>query len=68
VSLLIAHGHPQANRYPLPMVSAEARLVVERINRETVNESIMLRKAISSVLSEAGGKDFNEAVEDLNGE
>ena len=50
------------------MVSAEARLVVERINRETVNESIMLRKAISSVLSEAGGKDFNEAVEDLNGE
>lgn len=68
MSLLVDHGHPQANRYPIPMLGAEANLVVERLNRQTVTDTVMIRRAISSVLSKEGGKDFDEAVKELNGE
>lgn len=50
------------------MLGAEAHLAVERFNRETVTQSLMIRRAISSVLSKEGGKDFDEAVKELNGE
>ena len=68
MSLLVDHGHRQANRYPLPMVAAETQLVVTRLNQRTVTESLMFRRAITSVLSKEGGKDFDEAVKELNGE
>lgn len=68
MSLLVDHGHPQANRYPVPMLKAEERLVVQRLNQRTVTEAVMIRRAIGSVLSAEGGKDFNEAVEELNGD
>lgn len=50
------------------MLGAEARLVVERLNRQVVTESVMIRRAVSSVLSKEGGKDFDEAVKELNGD
>lgn len=68
MNLLVDHGHPQANRYPIPMLVAEANFVVERLNQRTVTESVMFRRAISSVLSTEGGKAFDEAVKELNGE
>ena len=68
VSLLLEHGHTQASRYPVGMVWDEARLVGERINRSHATEAVLIKLAVSAVLSEEAGKEFSERIAKLNEE
>lgn len=64
-SLLMAEGHPRAREYPLGMLWEEVRIVQMRKERETAIWASSLRAAISSVLSEKSGTQFDEFIEDL---
>lgn len=65
VSLLLAHGHPEARRYPVSMVWQETELVRKRVNRDLANQGIITQLAIASVLSEKGGKAFQKQIKFL---
>lgn len=65
VSLLLAHGHPEARRYPVPMLWTETRLVRQRVNRELANSTILTQMAINSVLSEKAGKALTKRIKKL---
>lgn len=67
VSLLLDHGHPEARRYPIGIVWDEAELVVERLNGRIATEAVLTQMAVSSVLSEKAGKQFNKMVKKLSG-
>lgn len=67
VSLLQAHGHPEARFYPVPMLWTETTLVRQRVNRQMATEAILVQHAVMSVLSEKGGKAFDEQVKKLMG-
>jgi hypothetical protein len=64
----MANGHADAWQYPLGMVSDEAALVVSRDNARIASEAIVLKAAMSAVISDAGGKHFNELVDSLMGD
>lgn len=49
VSLLLAHGHPHAWRYPLPVIAAEAELVEARLNAHLAHQATLTQMAFSSV-------------------
>jgi len=66
-SLLQAHGHPNARRYPVPMLWTETRIVRRRVDRDLANNAIFTQLAISSILSKEGGKAFDERVKKLVG-
>lgn len=61
----MAQGHPEARFYPLPMLWTETRIVTERLNRELANTAVLTQMAISSVLSEKGGKAFQKHIRKL---
>lgn len=65
VSLLLDHGHKHAHSYPIGMVSDEASLVAERLNRLEATRAILVQMAISSVLTKEGGKVFQKTVKEL---
>lgn len=62
----MAHGHPEARKYPLAMLLDEFCLVIERLNAAEVTRATLLQSAISSVLSKKGGKVFDKTVKNLN--
>lgn len=66
MSLLLDHGHPEARRYPLGMLSDEAALVVERLNGQEVTRATLLRLSISAVLSKEGGRAFDKEISKMN--
>lgn len=47
------------------MVSDEASLVAERLNRLEATRAILVQMAISSVLTKEGGKVFQKTVKEL---
>lgn len=49
VSLLLDHGHPRASFYPIWKVSAEAGIVVRRLNAQMATEISLLQMALSSI-------------------
>jgi hypothetical protein len=49
-------------------VADESALVVERENRRIASEAIALKAAAAAVMTEEGGKHFNELIEGLLGE
>lgn len=65
VSLLLAHGHPFARKYPVGMVWEEATLVVERINREAASNTALLQLAAGSLLSKEAGKQLKKTLKEL---
>ena len=65
VSLLLDHGHPHAWNYPIGMVRSESLLVEERLNNSYATTAILLQMAVSAVLSEEAGKEFQKTIEGL---
>lgn len=64
----MANGHADAMHYPIGMVMDEAALIVERENRRIASEAIALKAAASAVMTEQGGKHFDELITRLTGE
>lgn len=62
----MAHGHPEARHYPVPMLSNEAAIVVNRLNREHATNAVLTQMAVSSVLSKKAGKQFEKRIKQLN--
>lgn len=70
MSFLRAQGHPNAARYPLCTLWAEARLAQKRLNAEMVTQALLMQTAVGSVVGGAFGskdsaKPFNELVKRL---
>jgi hypothetical protein len=68
VSLLQAHGHPEARYYPVPYLWAETRIVRRRVNRDLANNAILTQMAVGSILSEKAGKAFQKRIKELTGD
>lgn len=66
VSLLLDHGHPHAQFYPLRRVWEEASLVVERVNALQALQAKLVNKAVSAVLSKKASSDFDRTMKDLS--
>lgn len=49
MSLLRAHGHPEADHYTLGRLFDEATLVLDRINREAATTAFLHQMAVSTV-------------------
>ncbi|AWY09488.1 tail protein [Ruegeria phage vB_RpoS-V16] len=64
-SLLMAHGHPEARHYPVPMLWTETRIVRQRVNREFANQAVLTQMAVGSILSKEAGKAFNRRIKQL---
>lgn len=67
MSLLLDHGHADAQSYPIGMVFVEAELVVERINNAHATTAILLQTAVSSLLSKKGSSAFQTQIKKLTG-
>ena len=61
----MAHGHPEARHYPVPMLWQETQIVRRRVNRETANTAILTQMAISSILNKKAGEAFDKRVKQL---
>ena len=62
VSLCMAHGHPNARHYPLPMLWVEALLIRRRVNGLMATEAVLVQMAAASVISKKAGKAFEKRV------
>lgn len=62
----MAHGHPEARHYPVPMMTREARIVRKRVNGQIATEAVLTQLAIGSILSKKAGKAFEKQVKKLN--
>jgi hypothetical protein len=60
----MAEGHPFAQEYPLAFMWNEARIARERVNSQTITETLMLFQAVQTVWS---GKidGLNKAIQEL---
>ena len=62
VSLLQAHGHPQARHYPVPYLWMETQIVRQRVNRDHATQATLLQLAVASIMSKDGGKLFQKRI------
>ena len=67
-SLLQDHGHPEARRYPLPMLWKEAEIVRRRLNRDYATTAVLTQLAVAGLLSEKAGGAFREQIKKLTEE
>lgn len=74
LSLLLAHGHPRANEYPVGLLWEESQLVVERVNRQQVTEAVILHQIMMTAVSAFGkdggrraNKNFEKMIKELGG-
>lgn len=65
VSLLLAHGHVQAQRYPLNLVWDESQLVVDRINGLLATEATILHQVMTTAVAAFGKDGGRKANADL---
>ncbi len=65
VSLLLDHGHPRAQFYPLRRVWEEATLVTERLNGLEKTRAILTNKAVSAVISKKAAGDFKKLLDGM---
>ena len=49
-SLLLDHGHPHANNYPLAKLWSEATIVRQRLNSNIKTDATMMQAVIASVI------------------
>lgn len=66
VSLLLEHGHPHAQFYPLRRVWEEASIVADRINNLEKTRAVLMNKAVSAVISKKAAGDFKQTIEELD--
>ena len=67
VSLLLAHGHPDARFYPVPKLWTETRLVRKRVNHEIATTATLTQMAINAALSDKGAKAFTAQIKQMTG-
>lgn len=67
MSLLNAHGHPQARRYPVPHLWAETAIVQRRVNRDFATAAVLTQLAISAQFSKKGSDAFGTKIKKLMG-
>lgn len=65
MSLLLDHGHPEAQHYPVGMVFVEAEIVVERLNGMEATRAVLIQMAASSVMSRKGAAEFQKLIKRL---
>lgn len=65
VSLLLDHGHPEAQFYPIGMLWDESLLVVERLNRIEVSRVMLFQAAVSAFFSKDAASEFGKLVSKL---
>lgn len=65
VSLLRAHGHPDADEYPVARVWEEAQMVVKRQNQMAATGVGLFQMAVSAMLDKDAGKKLRETLEGL---
>jgi len=68
VNLLLECGHPHAWHYPIGRVWDESNLIVKRHNSQEATRAILLKMAVSSVLSKEGGKQFDKMIKRMTGD
>lgn len=68
MSLLLDHGHPLAQQYPIGMVWVETDLVNSRVNNEKADQAILTQKAVSSLFSKEDSKSFTAVLKALRDE
>lgn len=66
MSLLLDHGHSEAQRYPLGLVFDEAHLVEERVNSRIITEAQLAQLGVHSLLSKKARSQFSKLVKQLN--
>lgn len=65
MSLLLAHGHTQAQFYPLRRVWEEAALVADRENSLEASRAILMNKAVSAVIDKKASSDFKKTIKGM---
>lgn len=65
VSLLMSHGHPYAEFYPIHRVWEEASIVTQRVNRVIATEALALQITVLSVMTKDGQKEFKKLIKRL---
>ena len=71
MSLLLAHGHPDAWRYPIGRVFDEAQLVVERKNADLISLGVVVQSATATTgmtASQDAADAFRALIETLSGD
>lgn len=62
----MSEGHPDARRYPLPMLWHEVSIARDRIDQRHVTEALLTQSAIMSVLDKKGSENFKKLIKDLS--
>ncbi len=62
VSLLLDHGHPEAQSYPIGMLWDESLLVIERLNRIEVSRVMLFQAAVSAFFSKDAANELQKLV------
>lgn len=68
VSLLQAHGHPHAGKYPVPRLWTEVRFVRTRLDRQLANQMILTQLAVGGLLEKKANAAFKRAIKKLTEE
>jgi len=68
VNMLLDHGHPEAWEYPLGLVDDEARLVIDRLNSQSITAALGFQAAYVSARVERGEEVMQGFIASLNGE
>lgn len=58
----MAHGHTEAQQYPVGLLMDEADIVRTYIDNTQANEAVWIQMAVASVLTKKGSTAFNKAV------
>lgn len=66
MSLLLEHGHTEAQAYPIGMVFDEANFVLERTNSRIITDAQLKQLAATSVLSKGSRSKFGKMIKSLN--
>lgn len=62
----MSEGHPEARRYPLPMLAHEVAIARDRINRQHVTNAVLTQGAIISAIDKQGAKEFQKQIKRLS--
>lgn len=65
MSLLLAHGHPGAWRYPLGMLQDEVRLIHRRQDRQMADSMSGMYTAVAALLDSDAARTYNDRIKEL---
>lgn len=64
-ALLRQSGVSDPERVPLGLLWMEAGILIEQANHRMASEAILVREAVSSIMSTEAGQNFNDLIERL---